>query len=598
MLKPGIYEQVINKQLCKEIDAATDKLSSTTGIDPAEASKVLAQYISEVVEKGLNNIKDSKSGLDDQVKLANRIVSTIMSETGEPAFDTLTVDERAEQLLALIDKENTIFALDEKAQIIRPKTSIAQSSLFTGAIHEPSMYSELKKEIVSSDRTDMLVSFIKWSGLRLIIDELKAFTMRGGRLRMITTSYMGATDAKAIEELKKLPNTEIMVSYDTKRTRLHAKTYVFYRETGFTTAYVGSSNLSNVAISSGLEWNVKITAKDLPEIIQKIGATFESYWNSKDFELYSEEQKTRLAKALKAERSHGERTQTTYMFDITPYPYQQEILDKLRTEREVRGYYKNLVVAATGTGKTVVSGFDFRSFCKSNPGKPNRLLFVAHREEILKQSLVCFQGIMKDANFGDLFVGGNKPESLDHLFVSVQTFNSQELDKKTSPDFYDYIIIDEFHHAAAPTYQRLLTNYKPTTGLDPLMRSEFIAILKEEKKRGKTIFMTSHMFEEVEQTCDKVAFIKEGKIIAVKPTDEIKHHEDKVYQIQFTSHGDYLRFLSEEFGFANKDESKNQVTLNVHDSQINALFKALKRYDVKSITEIKYTLEKYFKSLY
>jgi superfamily II DNA or RNA helicase len=461
MLKPGIYEQVINKQLCKEIDAATDKLSSTTGIDPAEASKVLAQYISEVVEKGLNNIKDSKSGLDDQVKLANRIVSTIMSETGEPAFDTLTVDERAEQLLALIDKENTIFALDEKAQIIRPKTSIAQSSLFTGAIHEPSMYSELKKEIVSSDRTDMLVSFIKWSGLRLIIDELKAFTMRGGRLRMITTSYMGATDAKAIEELKKLPNTEIMVSYDTKRTRLHAKTYVFYRETGFTTAYVGSSNLSNVAISSGLEWNVKITAKDLPEIIQKIGATFESYWNSKDFELYSEEQKTRLAKALKAERSHGERTQTTYMFDITPYPYQQEILDKLRTEREVRGYYKNLVVAATGTGKTVVSGFDFRSFCKSNPGKPNRLLFVAHREEILKQSLVCFQGIMKDANFGDLFVGGNKPESLDHLFVSVQTFNSQELDKKTSPDFYDYIIIDEFHHAAAPTYQRLLTNYKP-----------------------------------------------------------------------------------------------------------------------------------------
>lgn len=267
MLKPGIYEQVINKQLGKEIDAAKDKLISTMGIDPAEASKVLAQYISQVVEKGLNIAKDSKNGLDDQVKLANSIVSAIMSETGEAVFDTLTVDERAEQLLALLDKENTIFALDEKAQSIRPETSIAQSSLFTGAIHEPSMYSELKKEIVSSDRIEMLVSFIKWSGLRLIIDELKDFTMRGGRFRIITTSYMGATDAKAIEELRKLPNTQIMVSYDTIRTRLHAKTYVFYRGTGFTTAYVGSSNLSNAAISSvtrgsecpGGGWQFEIT---------------------------------------------------------------------------------------------------------------------------------------------------------------------------------------------------------------------------------------------------------------------------------------------------------------------------------------------------
>ena len=293
MLYDGLYEQIINKALDAEL-SATGKLSQTAPIDPAEASKVLAKYIAEIVEKGLDNVVDNGGDVNSQVVLANRIISTIISETKENGFDEMTVAERAEQLLALLDKKNSILALDEKAEIIRPETSIAQSSLFTGAIHEPQMYTELKKEIVSCNRIDMLVSFIKWSGMRLIIDELETFTKNGGELRIITTSYMGATDVKAIEELRKLPNTKVKVSYDTKRTRLHAKAYVFYRNTGFTTAYVGSSNLSNAAISSGLEWNVKVTKKDLPETIDKIAATFESYWNSTEFEYYNEDQKSAL----------------------------------------------------------------------------------------------------------------------------------------------------------------------------------------------------------------------------------------------------------------------------------------------------------------
>ncbi|MCR3921849.1 MAG: DUF3427 domain-containing protein [Firmicutes bacterium] len=460
MLKSGLYEQVISKRLRQDLDEVVDKLTSTASIDREEASKVLAKYIADVLEKGLQQVKNGNDDIKNQVKLANMIVSVIAQVTEEVAIDSLMVDERAEQLLAVLDKQNTIYALDERKAIIRPHTSIAQSSLFTGAIHEPSMFTELKKEIASADSIDMLVSFIKWSGLRLIIDEMRAFTMRGGRLRVITTSYMGATDVKAIEELRQLQNTEIKVSYDTKRTRLHAKTYVFYRKTGFTTAYVGSSNLSNAAISSGLEWNVKVTVRDLPETILKIKATFESYWSSTEFELYSEQEKARLEYALKAENYQGN-TNQPFIFDIMPYPYQQEILDKLDAERKVRGYYKNLIVAATGTGKTVISAFDYHRFCKENPSKPNRLLFVAHREEILKQSAACFQGVIKNTNFGHLFVGRYKPESLDHLFISVQTLNSQELHNKISSDFYDFIIVDEFHHAAAPTYQKLLAYFKP-----------------------------------------------------------------------------------------------------------------------------------------
>ena len=460
MLHDGLYEQVIYNEL-EAVLESTDKHSETRRIDDAEAPKVLAKYVSEIVERGLKYLKDSGGDLDDQVALTNLIIQTIESETKDNTLQPLSVAKRAEQLLALFDKQNSIFALDEKAKAVRPETSIAQSSLFTGAIHEPQLFSELKKEITSCNRIDMLVSFIKWSGLRLIIDELKEFTQNGGELRVITTSYMGATDVKAVEELRQLPNTKIKVTYNTTTTRLHAKAYIFYRDTGFTTAYVGSSNISNPALTSGLEWNTKITKKDLPETIDKIAATFDYYWNDKEFEYYDEGQKERLERALKPERAIDGLDSPVYMLDIQPYSYQQEILDKLEAERTVRGYTRNLVVAATGTGKTVISALDYRRFRKANPGKPCRLLFVAHREEILKQSLYTFRAVLKDANFGEMFVGSYKPDGLDHLFISIQTFNSQDFTKKTSQDFYDFIIVDEFHHAAAPSYKKLLEHYKP-----------------------------------------------------------------------------------------------------------------------------------------
>lgn len=462
MLHPGLYEQVINNTLNSELSEVPEVRKSTAPIDTAEASKVLAQYLTDVVQKGLENVQDNGGGIEAQIQLANEIVSTIQTTTHEPNFALLGVDQRAEQLLALLrDNDPRLAAGKSAKEMVRPETSIAQSSLFTGAIHEPQMYTELKKEIVSADRIDMLVSFIKWSGLRLIMDELRQFTQNGGELRIITTSYMGATDVKAIEELRQLPNTKIKVSYDTKRTRLHAKTYVFYRNTGFTTAYVGSSNLSNAAISSGLEWNVKVTKKDLTETIDKIAATFESYWNSNEFEYYEEGQRERLIRALKAEKYSEINNIDIYTLDILPYSYQQEILDKLEAERTVRGYNRNLVVAATGTGKTIISALDYKRFCRQHPGQPCRLLFVAHREEILKQSMYTFRAVLKDANFGNLFVGSHKADSIDHLFISIQTFNSQDFTTKTDADFYDYIVVDEFHHAAAPTYQKLLVYYQP-----------------------------------------------------------------------------------------------------------------------------------------
>jgi HKD family nuclease len=234
----------------------------------------------------------------------------------------LKIDEEGEILTALYLKINSIKALKE-TKAVRPVTSLSQSSLFTGSKHEPDMMSEIKKEILCCDSIDMLVSFIKWSGLRCIIEELREFTeQENHNLRIVTTSYMGATDYKAIEELSKLKNTEIKISYDTDRTRLHAKDYLFKRETGFTTAYIGSSNLSNAALTSGLEWNIKVTEKDSFDIIRKFQATFESYWNDDEFSSFNgtfEVDKKRLATSLKREGKLEGNSDTIFSLDIHPY---------------------------------------------------------------------------------------------------------------------------------------------------------------------------------------------------------------------------------------------------------------------------------------
>lgn len=459
-MKPGLYEQIINKKMNNELEQIPEDCKHQARVDSAEASRVLATYFAEILKQKMDDIyeKSGDDALNNQIKYINEIIELIDSEENGQSL----IEDDGNLLLSLLSENDTRILAGKKAKDInRPETSMAYSSLFTGAVWEPQMLSELKKEILSANKIDMLVSFIKWSGLRELIDELKFFTDNGGQLRVICTSYMGATDVKAIEELNKLINTEIKISYDTKRTRLHAKSYIFYRNTGFTTAYIGSSNMSNAALTSGLEWNVKAAEKDMAYTIAKVEATFESYWNDNEFVTYDESQKARLVQALRNEKYIGDGDERKFVFDIRPYSYQEEILDKLDAERKIFGFTRNLVVAATGCGKTVISAFDYARFCKANPGQKNRLLFVAHREEILEQSIETFRGVLKDLNFGDLWVGNHRPESLDHLFVSIQTLNSKKLYEQLDCKYYDFIVVDEFHHAAAPIYKEPLALFAP-----------------------------------------------------------------------------------------------------------------------------------------
>lgn len=461
-LKDGVYEKVMSRrfaEVLKEALAEDQVRAEEEDVDAEEAVGYLSSYLQQVIRLCLKDIadRDEENSVDHQLALTNELIASLAKKTEELGGGQ-EVANAPFLLKSLEHKKNTL--LPRRWE--RPVTSLTRSFLFTNSKKDVSMVHELTKEIASSDRIDFLISFIRFSGLQLLLPALRLFTARGGHLRIVTTTYMGATDPKAIEVLASLPHTEVRISYDVKETRLHAKSYMFYRESGYSTAYIGSSNLSHAAIAEGMEWNMKVTAQDQPHIIDKMSATFETYWHSEDFTPYEpQKDEEKLRRAIDRERGRSSGTDaSSYAFDIQPYPYQQAILDALDTERRGKNRWYNLVVAATGTGKTAISAFDYRRFAASRK-EGTRLLFIAHREEILKQSLSCFRQVMKDPDFGALAVGGHRASHVEHLFMSIQTLNSQRFFEKMDPYYYDMIIVDEFHHAAARSYQHLLTHFHP-----------------------------------------------------------------------------------------------------------------------------------------
>ena len=229
------------------------------------------------------------------------------------------------------------------------------------------------------------------------------------------------------------------------------------------TAYIGSSNLSKSAQTEGLEWNMRTTSIENPHIIKTALATFDMYWNSPNFEDFSIGGIEKFNKEIQRNTFHSGNSETTLQH-YTLLPHQKQILDKLHVERENKGNFKNLIVAATGTGKTVISAFDYQEFARTHSS--SRILFTAHREEILRQSLKTYRSVLQDSNFGTLWVGNNSPKEADeyeHLFISINMFNTryEELFSKLDPNFYDYIVIDEAHHSQADSYRKLFEHFKP-----------------------------------------------------------------------------------------------------------------------------------------
>jgi superfamily II DNA or RNA helicase len=447
---PGIYEALIDEYL-RDTLALHPELRTVFGkIDPEEQPARYASFVAKVLEQALREESDPEKRL----ALCNQILGHVAKEPGRGHLEKHRLVPEQKPILLEIAPPNY-----GTSGIPRPHTPIAESSLFTGSPQEPQLAHELHEEMRSADAVEILVSFIKWSGLRLLMPAFEDLRDRQVPVRLITTSYMGASDAPAVEWLARMPNVAVRVSYDTERTRLHAKAYHFKRESGFSTAYIGSANMSHAAITSGLEWNLKVTAQDMGHILEKFSVEFETYWNSREFVLFDPENPTPFRTAIDRARNPRPNGPVVF-FDLRPHPFQERILEALVRERSAHDRWRNLVIAATGTGKTIVAAFDFKRFFEEKK-RQARLLYVAHRQEILQQAQTTFSNVLRDQNFGELQVGPYQANRLEHLFCSVGILSSKRLWEQVGKDFYDYIVVDEAHHGTAASYRPIFENFAP-----------------------------------------------------------------------------------------------------------------------------------------
>ena len=471
-LPDGLYDLLLTEGLAR----------SLTDLDPSRANVSAlkggaAELLADVITRQLSTILDDVSGDEAQkakrqLELVNDLLVMLRQRLAGSNADGAAAAGEVVDLVAPPLRVLRAVQRDQQFQV-SPEIGLGVPWLFTAGKGSPSLLQEILRELASSDQVDILVSFITVSGVRKLQDVLQQITAKGGqqdgqappktRLRILTTTYTGATEARALDELARLPGCEVRVSLDGRRTRLHAKAWLFQRKTGFGSAYVGSANLSGAALTGGLEWTVKLTQRAQEALFARAVAHFETLWADSEFQRYDPdnvEHRQALAAALGRESFGGEPSSTISFFDLQPKTYQLEMLEQLTTER-AHGRTRNLLVAATGMGKTVVAAFDYRNTCRIEGGRP-RLLFVAHREEILRQAMRTYREVLRDPEYGDLLTGSHQPERWDHLFATIDSVTSRNLVATVGADHWHTIVVDECHRLAADRFDAFAKAVRPS----------------------------------------------------------------------------------------------------------------------------------------
>ena len=413
MIARGLYETILTEALTAQLDSNTDE-TTLEDLRNAEAADRIARHVADVIEHAIDDApEDGRAALG--VELARRLIDLIAS-TATPELLEHRPDTAGRILRAIVGRMP-----DGTPETIEaPLIPLLDTALLTNSPGEPRVGSQIQAEIASADRIDVVMAFIRRSGLAPLRDKLRRHVESGRSLRVLTTAYTGSTEPEAIELLLDL-GADVRVSYDISSTRLHAKAWLFHRHSGFSTAYVGSSNLTHSAQVDGLEWNVRVSGARNRIVIEKIAAVFETYWQQADFQPYDRDRFTSTIR-------RGAGTARAILLSPTEIrlePFQERLLEQIELSRQ-QGHHRNLLVSATGTGKTVMAAVDYVRLRKRLDRA--RLLFVAHREEILEQSRATFAHALRDGNFGELWVGGRRPAEFEHVFASIQSPSAAGLD--------------------------------------------------------------------------------------------------------------------------------------------------------------------------
>lgn len=449
MKKPadGLYDSLLTHELVAQIQDF-DYVQRET-VSGESLDKYLIHTIAEALIIKFQGLKKS----EDKIEFANELLGFLGSNVR--VFDGAD----AEVLLALVFDKN----MGTKHLEDRPSIALSDLGLLTNSRSGLSAGSELRKELPSADKVMILMAFVKKAGIAHIEKQLAALRDRKIEVRLITSVYMAGTQAEALDRLVNEFNVKVKVSYDADVIRLHAKAWLIERETGFSTAIIGSSNMSDSAMASGVEWNVRMSSIASPEVLDQFRIAFETFWNSTSFKEYiPDRDRPTLDNALKFANPSSSRDETFNFIpnlEVEARRHQSKMLEDLSFEREVHLRHRNLIVAATGTGKTVLAALDYQRLQK-NLGIRPRLLFIAHRKEILKQALNTYRAVLKDKNFGELYVDGQVPGNWKHIFASVQSLSSRDIENFNG-DAFEIVVIDEFHHATATTYKKIIDHLKP-----------------------------------------------------------------------------------------------------------------------------------------